>query len=59
MGRKPKFADEIKAEAFRLLTDEGWTAPEVAKHFNVKPGTVYNHFRFTHDDAGNTFVEFK
>ena len=58
-GAKPKFTDEIKAEAFRLLTDEGWTAPEVAKHFNVKPGTVYNHFRFTHDDAGNTFVEFK
>ena len=59
MGRKPKFTDEIKAEAFRLLTDEGWAAPEVAAKFNVKVGTVYNHFRFTHDDAGNTFVEFK
>ena len=58
-GAKPKFTDEIKAEAFRLLTDEGWTAPEVAAKFNVKVGTVYNHFRFTHDDAGNTFVEFK
>lgn len=58
-GAKPKFTDEIKAEAFRLLTDEGWTAPEVAAKFNVKVGTVYNHFRFTHDDDGNTFVEFK
>lgn len=58
-GAKPKFTPEIKAEAFRLLTDEGWSAPEVAKHFNVKVGTVYNHFRFHHDDDGNTFVEYK
>lgn len=41
------------------MTDEGWTAPEVAAKFNVKVGTVYNHFRFTHDDDGNTFVEYK
>ena len=33
-GAKPKFTPEIKEEAFRLLTDEGWSAPEVAKHFN-------------------------
>jgi len=58
-GAKAKFTDEVKAEAFRLLTDEGWTVQEVAKHFNVKPGTVYNHFRFYHHDDGTTEVEYK
>ena len=41
------------------VVNSRWTAPKVAAKFNVKVGTVYNHFRFTHDDAGNTFVEFK
>jgi len=58
-GAKPKFTPEIKERAFYLLTECGWSAPEVAAKFNVKVGTVYNHFRFTHDDDGNTFVEFK
>jgi DNA invertase Pin-like site-specific DNA recombinase len=58
-GAKPKFTAEIKDEAFRLLTDEAWTVQQVAEHFNVKPGTVYNHFRFTHYEDGSTEVEYK
>lgn len=59
-GAKAKFTPEVKAEAFRLLTDEGWSAPKVAKHFKVKVGTVYNHFKFDRDKkSGETFVSYK
>lgn len=58
-GMKPKLDKDKAALAFKMLTKGGKTVPEVAKHFGVVPGTIYNYFRFERDAGGNTYVSLK
>lgn len=59
LGMKPKLDKEKAAKAFHMLTVQGNTVPQVAKHFGVVPGTIYNYFRFERDAKGHTYVSLK
>ena len=56
LGMKPKLDAKAVALAFKMLTTDGKTVKQVAAHFKVVPGTIYNYFTFERDARGNTFV---
>ncbi len=43
IGAKPKLADKEKAKAKKMLLDSS-TVVDVARHFKVSTGTIYNYF---------------
>ena len=59
LGMTPKLDAKDTALAFKMLTTDGKTVKQVAAHFKVVPGTIYNYFTFERDAKGNTYVSHK